>query len=198
MSPTDGRLERQLQFLLELDKLKQIVRRTYLTDRSRLENDAEHSWHLAVYAMVLIEHAPAGVDRLRVLQMVVVHDVVEIDAGDTFLYDDAANADKAERERRAADRIFALLPADQASAVRRLWEEFEARATPEAKFAAAVDRLQSLMNNLATKGASWREHGVTAGQILARARYIGDSAPALWAHVQSAIQEAVAQGFVRP
>ncbi len=194
--PQDGRLAQQLRFLIEIDRLKAIVRRTYLVDGSRRENDAEHSWHLAAYAIVLAEHAAPGVDLLRVVKMVTIHDVVEVDAGDTFLYDEAANADKAERERRAADRLFGLLPGEQGAEIRGLWEEFEARRTAEAKFAAALDRVQSLMNNLATQGRSWREHGVTADRILARNRHIGEGAPALWEYVRAALAEAVAEGWL--
>src|SRR6056297_294642 len=155
------RLEQQVAFILEIDRLKTIYRRTYLTDTSRFENSAEHSWHIAVMAMLLAEHANTlEVDQLRVIKMLLIHDLVEIDAGDTFAYDTAAHADKAAREQAAADRLFGLLPADQAAEFRALWDEFESRQTPEAKFAGALDRLQPLLHNLYTHGRSWREHGV--------------------------------------
>ncbi len=195
--PQDDRLDRQLSFLLELDRLKQVFRQTYLADGSRRENDAEHSWHLAVYALVLAEHAPPGIDVARAMKMALVHDVVEIDAGDTFLYDVPANRDKAEREKRAADRLFALLPPDQTAEVRGLWEEFEARATPEARYAAALDRVQSILNNVATRGRSWREHGVTADQILERLRHVEDGSPRLARHVRDVIGRAQAAGWLR-
>ena len=194
-----GRLQQQLRFILEIDRLKQVFRQTYLLDGSRKENDAEHSWHLAVMAMLLAEHAAGdGIDVPRVMKMVLVHDLVEIDAGDTFCYDEAGNATKAAREQAAADRLFALLPADQGAEIRSLWEEFEARATPEARFAAALDRLQPLLHNLHTEGRAWREHGVTAEMVIARNRHIADGAPALWALVERLIRAAVAKGHLAP
>lgn len=196
MPGTDARLEQQLRFLIEIDRLKQVVRRTLLADGSRYENDAEHSWHLVAYAIVLAEYAPVALDLARVLRMVALHDVVEVDAGDTFLYDDAANADKVDRERRAADRLFGLLPADQATELRAVWEEFEERSTPEAKFAASLDRVQSLMSNFAARGASWRAHGVTADRIMAKNRHIAEGAPRLWDVVQATLADAVAQGWL--
>jgi len=193
------RLARQIAFLREADRLKQVFRQTYLLDRSRKENDAEHSWHLALMAVLLAEHAAApGVDLLRAVQMVLVHDLVEIDAGDTFCYDEAGARTKAARERAAADRIFALLPADQAALVRGLWDEFEARRTPEAKYAAALDRLQPLLHNVFTEGAAWREHGVTADQVRARNAHMAEGAPRLWALARELIDRAVARGHLAP
>jgi len=152
---TTPRLARQLAFLVELDKLKTVLRRTSLIDRSRAENTAEHSWHIAVAAALLEEHAVGhGVDLLRVVKMLLNHDVVEIDAGDTFCYDAEANRDKLEREERAAERLFGLLPADQGAELRALWEEFEARETAEARYAAALDRIQPVLQNLHTEGHS--------------------------------------------
>ena len=163
----EGRLERQLQFVMEIDKLKQVQRRTWLTDGTRTENAAEHSWHLALMCLLLHEYAAdRNLDSLRVLQMLLVHDLVEIDAGDTFVYDEAAAIDKESRERAAADRIFGLLPPDQAGEMRSLWEEFEARQTPEARFAASLDRLQPILHNYHTQGRAWRDHGVTADRVL--------------------------------
>lgn len=137
-----SRLRRQLDFILEIDKAKAVLRRSRLLDGSRRENDAEHAWHLAVMALVLAEYANEPIDLSRVVKMLLVHDIVEIDAGDTFIYDDSDPAAKAERERQAAHRIFGLLPADQQQELLALWEEFEARRTADARFAAALDRLQ--------------------------------------------------------
>jgi putative hydrolase of HD superfamily len=154
------RLETQLAFILETEKLKQVFRQTLLLGDRRPENDAEHSWHLSLMAVLLVEHASAMVDLLKVLKMLLIHDVVEIDAGDTFAYDEVANLDKEEREQKAADRLFGLLPTDQAGAMRALWDEFELRQSPEARYAAALDRLQPLLLNFHGEGAAWRRHGV--------------------------------------
>ena len=162
-------LDRQVGFLLEADRLKTVLRQSTLTDRSRRENSAEHSWHLALMALVLAEHAPPGTDLGRVMVMVVLHDLVEIDAGDLFAYATPADQARQERaERAAADRLFALLPPAQASSLRALWEEFEERATAEAKFARALDRLQPMLINMVTDGGTWAAHGVTADQVLVR------------------------------
>src|SRR2546430_2109734 len=162
------RFEKQLQFILEIDKLKTISRRTYLLNAERLENTAEHSWHLAMLAMLLAEHANEPVNVSRVIRMVLVHDIVEIDAGDTYYYDPVGALDKADRESRAADRLFGLLPADQGKELRDLWEEFEACRTPDARFAAALDRFMPQLHNYHTRGKSWSEHGVTADRVLER------------------------------
>ena len=154
------RLERQIAFILEIDKLKSVLRRSYLLNEERHENSAEHSWHLSVMALVLAEHANAEINQLRVLKMLLVHDIVEIDSGDTYVYDAAGNDTKAEREQEAARRIFGLLPGDQQLEITQLWQEFEARETPEAQFAAALDRLMPLLHNYHTEGRSWREHGI--------------------------------------
>ncbi|HZF07185.1 MAG TPA: HD domain-containing protein [Thermoanaerobaculia bacterium] len=190
------RLARQLEFILELDRLKGIERRSWLLHSERRENSAEHSWHLAIMAMVLCEHAAEPVDRLKVIEMVLVHDVVEIDAGDTFRYDTAGQVDQAERERRAADRLFALLPPEQGVRMRQLWEEFEARQTPEARFAAALDRLMPMLHNLHGNGRGWRENGVTADRVLATNAMMAEGAPALWEVARAMVQEAVAQGVL--
>jgi putative hydrolase of HD superfamily len=190
-------LEQQIAFLLEIDRLKQVLRQTLLLDRSRRENSAEHSWHLAVMALLLAEYAAQPVDVLHVVKLVLVHDIVEIDAGDTFVYDEVAEHDKAERERQAAERIFALLPPVQAAELRAAWEEFEARTTPEAQFAAALDRLQPLLHNCHTQGHTWQQHGVRLQQVLERNRHIAEGAPLLWAYVERLIYAAVEQGFLR-
>lgn len=190
------RLRRQIEFLVEIDKLKSIVRQTLITDGSRQEDSAEHSWHLAVMAMILSEYATEGIDLLRVLKMVLAHDLVEIDAGDTYCYDEDANHDKLQREQKAAERIFGLLPEDQAAELRVLWDEFEARETAEAKFAAALDRLQPLLNNYRTRGQMWRKHGVKSGQVIARNRLIEEGAPDLWEYAGGLIRDAIERGYL--
>ncbi len=162
------RFSQQIAFILELDKLKNIYRQTLVLHEDRQENDAEHSFHLAVMACILAEHAREKVDVLHVMKMVLMHDVVEIDAGDTYCYDEAGNQTKAERERKAADRIFALLPEEQSREYRGLWEEFEARETPEAKFANALDRIHPMLLNYTKGGISWKKHGIHAAQVEAR------------------------------
>ena len=193
------RLDAQLAFLLEIDRLKLIERRSFVTDASRRENSAEHSWHLAMLALVLSEHAAEGVDIARVIAMVLVHDIVEIDAGDVFVYaDEVAQVAKVERELVAAERIFALLPDDQEPVFRALWHEYEEGTTETARFAMALDRLQPLLLNVASGGATWRESGVTADRVLERNAPIGEGAPALWARARELIRDAVAAGIVDP
>jgi len=195
--PDPDRLDRQLDFLLEVDRLKQVFRRTWLLDLSRYENDAEHSWHLALAAALLTEYAAAEIDLGKVLEMALVHDLVEIDAGDTYAYDAEARQDQAERERRAAERIFALLPADQGAKARRLWEEFEARHTPEARYAAALDRLLPFLHNYHTQGKEWQAHGVTSCQVLERMQPVAEGIPALWPRVERLLHDAVEKGYLR-
>ena len=190
------RLEAQLGFVLEVEKLKQVFRQTLLLGDHRRENDAEHSWHLSVMAVLLVEYAAAEVDLLKVLKMLLIHDVVEIDAGDTFVYDVAANEDKAQREQQAADRLFGLLPADQASAYRALWDEFEQRQSAEARYATALDRLQPLLLNFYADGAAWQRHGIKKAQVIAYNEHIGEGAPALWECARKLIDAAVAKGFL--
>ena len=192
-----ARLARQLDFLVEVDRLKGVLRRTTLCDGSRAENSAEHSWHLALAALVLAEHADPGVDALRAVRMLLVHDLVEIDAGDTFAYDAAANEGRADRERIAAARIFGLLPPDQGDALRLLWEEFEAGETAEARFAAAVDRLQPLLANDRSGGGSWRTHGVARDQVLRRMAPIERALPAVWPAVLDVVERNCALGHIR-
>ncbi len=192
----DPRLVAQLDFVVELDRLKQVFRRTWLIDRSRRENDAEHSWQMAAMALVLDEHAVPGVTLSRVIAMLLVHDIVEIDAGDTFFYDTAAALDQEAREQVAADRLYGLLPPDQGRALRALWDEFEARETPDARFAKALDRLQPLLHNYHTAGGTWAEAGIAAAEVLRRKRVIGDGAPALWAYAQGLVADGVARGFL--
>ncbi len=193
---TSDRLERQLAFIVEIDKAKTILRNSLVIEAGRRENDAEHAWHLAVMARVLAEYARDEIDVDRVIEMLLVHDLVEIDAGDTFIYDTAARERQAEKERAAADRIFGLLPADQAAAVRDRWEEFEARRTPEARFAFALDRLQPLLLNFHTQGHAWRKHGVRRAQVTAVNATIADGAPELWEYARGLIDEAVQRGYL--
>lgn len=161
----EERLKKQMEFILEVDKIKFIGRQTYLSDGERKENDAEHSWHLALMTALLSEHANEKIDVRKTMLMVLIHDIVEIDAGDTYAYDAAGNATKRERELKAAKRIFHLLPEDQAEELFQLWEEFEACETPEAKFAHSMDNIQPIMLNDATGGKAWREHQVKKSQV---------------------------------
>lgn len=193
---SDDRLAQQIAFLIQADRLKTILRRTPLSDNSRLENSAEHSWHLALAALSLGEYAPAGVDVGRVLQLVVVHDLVEIDAGDTFAYDPEAHVTKEERERAAADRLFGLLPPDQCATFRALWDEFEAHATSEARFANALDRFQALLLNSQSGGGSWATHRVRRSQVLTRMAPVHSALPLLWPYVLDVIDRACEMGAI--
>ncbi len=194
---TEERLEKQLDFILEVDKCKQIFRQTYLSDGSRKENDAEHSWHLALMCALLGEYANEPIDKLRTMTMVLIHDIIEIDAGDTYAYDEAGNATKREREVKAADRIFSLLPKDQAAYMREIWEEFEAGETPEAKFALTMDKVQPLLLNDATGGRAWREHGIRVSQVLKRNEKTAEGAVKLWEHAAGLIEKNVELGNLR-
>ena len=189
------RLVQQIRFIAEVDKLKEIFRQTILTQSRRPENDAEHSWHLTLLVIVLAEHSNAPkLNMLRVLKMVIIHDLVEIDAGDTFAYDAARMVDQHDREARAADRIFGLLPADQTADFRALWDEFEERLTPEAKFASAVDRFQPMLLNCLTQGAAWAKHGISHDRVVARNRQVAEGSAALWEYSEKMLAEAVAAG----
>lgn len=192
-----SRLAQQLGFIREIDRLKSVLRRTLLMDGTRYENDAEHSWHLAVMAILLREHAnKPDVDVERVVKMVLVHDIVEIDAGDTYCYDDAGNRGKVAREQVAAARLFGMLPADQRQEFQALWEEFEARVTPEARFAAALDRVQPLMHNYYTGGVVWKQHGVDSAKVQDRNRHVVEGSRALWEFAEELIRDAVARGYL--
>jgi putative hydrolase of HD superfamily len=190
-------LDSQLEFLLEADRLKGVLRQSRIIDGSRRENSAEHSWHLGLMSLVLGEYAPAGTDLSRVTAMVLVHDLVEIDAGDLFVYAGAqAQADQEEAERAAAGRLFGLLPGSQAAGFRALWDEFEERRTPEAKFARALDRLQPMLANYQLGGGTWTQHGVTAGQVLAKVALIEDGSAALGRFARELISASVSRGFL--
>lgn len=197
MNESVARLAQQIRFIAEVDKLKEIFRQTVNTQSRRAENDAEHSWHLCLCVIVLVEHANTPtLDVLRVLKMVILHDLVEIDAGDTFAYDVAGMVGQHEREALAANRIFGLLPDDQAIDFRLLWDEFEARSTPESKFAAAVDRFQPMLLNCLTQGAAWNRHGITHDRVVARNRHIADGSAELWLFAEQMLNEMVAAGHL--
>ena len=192
-------LDRQVSFVLEADRLKTVLRQSTLTDRSRRENSAEHSWHLALMALVLAEHAPPGTDLGKVMAMLVLHDLVEIDAGDLFQYAaQLQQARQAAAERAAADRLFPILPPPQAASLRALWDEFEERATAEARFARALDRLQPMLINMVTEGGTWAAHDVTADQVLARVALIDDGSPSLGAYARDMIDSALDRGILAP
>lgn len=192
-------LDRQVGFVLEADRLKTVLRQSTLTDRSRRENSAEHSWHLALMALVLAEHAPPGTDLGKVMAMLVLHDLVEIDAGDLFQYAaQPQQARQAAAERAAADRLFPILPPPQAASLRALWDEFEERATAEARFARALDRLQPMLINMVTEGGTWAAHDVTADQVLARVALIEDGSPSLGAYARDMIDSALDRGILAP
>jgi putative hydrolase of HD superfamily len=190
-------LSKQIDFIREIDRLKSVLRHTTLLDRSRPETDAEHSWQIALMAVLLADYADPPVDLHHVVVMLLVHDLVEIDAGDTFIYDDEALATQPERELKAAERIFGLLPEEQTGRLRALWEEFEAQETNEARFAKAMDRLQPLLHNYFTEGGSWKESGVTEDRVIKRNQPIGLAAPELWAYAERLIHDASNQGYLR-
>ncbi len=184
-----NRLERQITFIKEIDQLKQISRQTYLADGSRKENDAEHSWHLAIMAVLMGEYANQSIDVLRVVSMVLLHDIVEIDAGDTYAYDKEGNATKRDREVAAAKRLFPILPEDQAAYFYELWEEFEAAETPEAKFAHALDNIQPMLLNDASGGKSWREHDVKLSSVMKRQKMTAEGSQPIWEYAKKEILE---------
>ena len=187
-----------MEFALEMDKEKGIGRQTYILNALRKENDAEHGWHLALMTMLMAEYANEKIDVARTVEMVIIHDVIEIDAGDTYAYDEAANATKAEREKKAADRIFGMLPEDQAKYFMDLWLEFENASTPEAKFANAIDSVQPLMLNDASNGLAWREHEVAASKVRDRAvRKIKPGSEKLYEMVLGIIAENVKKGNLK-
>ena len=190
------RLQKQMEFILEVDKVKQIVRQTYLTDGSRKENDAEHSWHLALMAVLLKEYANEEVELAKVIPMVLIHDLVEIDAGDTYAYDSVGLATQRERETKAADRIFGMLPEDQGKRFRDLWEEFEAYETAEAKFAHVLDNCQPLILNDASGGKSWKEHTVRKSQIYKRNEHTAEGSREIWEYMKQLIDKHIQLGHV--
>lgn len=191
-----NRLEQQLQFILEIDKVKKIIRQTPLSDASRKENDAEHSWHIALMAYLLQEYAEEPVEVSKVMLMVLIHDLVEIDAGDTYAYDTEGAKTKDEQERKAADRIFGLLPEDQGMYLKALWEEFEAYETAEAKYAHMLDNFQPLLLNDASGGISWTEHQVKKSQIYKRNEKVEETSATIWKCMQDKIDKHIQAGHV--
>ncbi|KAA9153699.1 HD domain-containing protein [Amycolatopsis acidicola] len=198
LPPVGGRLGAQFGFLIEIDRLKTVLRQSPLAAAERRENDAEHSWHLAMMVAVLAEYSDEPIDVGHTIQLVSVHDLVEIYAGDTPLYDDEGRESQEEREKAAAAKLFGLLPDDQARRFRALWDEFEARETAEARFAKAMDRLQPLLLNWMAEGGTWRTPGVTADTVRARKSVIGGASAELWAAAQEIIAEGERRGWVAP
>lgn len=193
-----GRLDKQFDFIREIDKEKMINRQTYLSDASRKENDAEHAWHAAVMTILLSEYANEKIDILKTVTMILLHDVVEIDAGDTYAYDEEGKKTQRQREERAAERIYGMLPEDQGQKLLALWEEFEAAETAEARFARTMDHIQPLMLNDATNGRSWMEHSVKLSQILARNAYTAEGSKELWDYAkENWIDKNVKTGSIR-
>jgi putative hydrolase of HD superfamily len=193
------RLDQQLAFVTEIGQLKGVLRQTRLAGLDRRENSAEHSWHLALMALALAEHAPGGTDLGKVIAMVLIHDVVEIDAGDLFVYADENSQQRQDAaEAAAADRIFAILPADQASSLRRLWDEFTERRSSEARFARALDRLQPMLENLAAGGGTWQIHAITADQVLEKVKLIDEGSPSLGQYARDLVARAVETGILAP
>lgn len=190
------RLRQQMEFILEVDKLKNITRQTWLSSGERKENDSEHSWHLALMCALLAEYANEQIDVLRTMTMVLIHDIVEIDAGDTYAYDAAGNATKREREVQAANRLLHLLPPDQAEYMRGLWDEFEAGETAEAKFALSLDKIQPILLNDASGGKSWREHQVKVSQIMERNMRTPEGSKELWGYAGKLIEKNVKNGNI--
>lgn len=191
------RFEQQLAFIKEIDKAKSILRRNRLLDDSRYENDAEHSWHLALMAIVLREYADdPRVDVSRVILMVLIHDLVEIGVGDAFIYDTESRAAQVAKEREAAQRVFGLLPEDQRDQLLALWREFEAKESPDAKFALVLDRMHPLIHNACTQGHAWRKHGVQRHQVEEVMRPVAQGSTALWQVVQELIEQSVQQGYL--
>lgn len=192
------RLKKQIDFIVEMDKLKHVYRRTFLIQSEKRENDAEHSWHVALMALLLSEHARAEkLDIFRVVKMLLIHDLVEIDAGDTFIYDREKNKDKWVRERNAAKRIFNILPEDQADEFSSLWREFEEGRTPESKFAASLDRLQPILYNYETQGKLWKLHGIQSSQVIEVNKRMREGSSVLWNYAKKLISDAVQKGYLK-
>ncbi len=185
-----SRLDKQFDFLKEIDKEKEIFRQTYLADASRKEGDSEHAWHMALMAILLSEYSENDIDILKTVTMILIHDIVEIDAGDTYAYDEEGKKTQHEREEKCADRIFSMLPIDQAKKLKMLWEEFERQDTPESKFARTMDNVQPLMLNAASGGKSWSEHGVMLSQIEKRNENTAKGSEEIWKYAY--------QNFITP
>ncbi|MBE6892202.1 MAG: HD domain-containing protein [Ruminococcaceae bacterium] len=193
----DENLNKIIAFILETDKLKNIYRQTYVTGEDRTENDAEHSFHLALMTSMMAQYSNEPIDILKTMKMVLVHDVVEIDAGDTYCYDAEAAKSKEEREVAAANRLFGILPEDIGSEFRSLWDEFERRDTPESKFAAVMDRVQPLLLNVATNGRAWKEHGIYIDQVRQRIAPVKEGSVVLWEYLNGLIEGACEKGYLK-
>lgn len=191
----DDIFTKKLQFVMIADKMKNIYRQTLLSDKSRRETDAEHSWHLALMAMVFSDFAPKEADINRVIKMVIVHDLVEIYAGDTFCYDYDAIKDKEQREKDSADRLFSIIP--DGEEYKKLWEEFDKKETPDAIYAAALDCLQPFLNNFLTDGHTWKKGGVTEDKVQKRMAVIKEGLPAAWEIVQKIIEDSIKKGYIK-
>ena len=191
------RLKKQIDFITEIDKLKNIYRQTYVLNEDRKENDSEHSWHIAVLAFILAEYSDEPVDVLKTVKMLLIHDIVEIDAGDTYYYDSEGYKSKKEREEKASERIFGLLPDDQRDEMLSLWNEFEERKTPESKFANVLDRVQPLTLNYKKHGIAWQEHGIYRNQVLERNSYMKDGSETLWNYVNEIVNDAHKNGWLK-
>lgn len=191
-----NQLKRDMDFVVEIDKMKSIIRQTGLLDGSRRENDAEHSWHIATMAMVLEDYVDFDVDINRVVRMLLIHDLVEIDAGDTFCYDKKGNEDKLERELRAADRVFGILGREKGEDFRALWEEFEKRETNDARFAASMDRLQPILSNYYSGGGTWLKYGIKRSDVYRRIAPIETISQALWDYVTDMVEDAIEKGYI--
>ena len=192
----DPRMDRQIDFIIELEGLKSVLRRSYLINGDRLENSAEHSWHICVMAMVLMEHANQPIDLNKTIRMLLIHDIVEIEAGDTYCYDDGNMVEQHQRERIAADNLFGMLPEDQARQLMALWEEFEEAQTPEARFAGAMDRFMPLLQSYFTDGKAWVENEIHKDQVIERNEPISDGSETLWEYSLSLIEEGVNRGWL--
>lgn len=197
MKAMSKRLENQIQFLIEIDKIKHIFRKTKLFNKSRFENDAEHAWHLSLMALVLSEYANEKIDTSRVIKMVLIHDIVEIDAGDVIVYDTQMRTLAQEKENIAAERIFGILPEDQKKEFIELWKEFEERKSPEAKFAAAIDRFEPILQNHLTDYYTWKTHGISYTQLHERNQHIQDGSKVIWELVQQIFLDAKEQGDIK-
>jgi putative hydrolase of HD superfamily len=197
MKSIKNRLQQQIQFIREIDNLKHVLRRTRLFNNSRFENDAEHSWHLALMAIALSEYSNEPIDLNRVIKMVLIHDITEIDAGDTFLYDNIRNSSTIQKEAEGAERIFGLLPVEQKDEFIKIWLEFEKRETPESKFAAAIDRLEPLLQNYFTQGYTWKQHSIHKAQVVNKNEpIISKGSSVLWEFARELIEKAAAEGYL--
>lgn len=192
------RLRKQIDFITEIDRMKKVFRQNVVIGTDRNENDAEHSWHLAMMAMLLSEYAESkNINTFRVIKMVLIHDLVEIDAGDTFCYDEKGYEDKEEREKKAAQRLFSILPEDQGKEIMELWREFEEVQTPEARFAACLDRLQPLILNYNTNGHTWQKPGVNKEKVLKRVGPLKENTPLLWEYIEEVIEDSIGRGYLK-